>query len=203
MNKKEHWENVFSKKQQNEVSWYQPIPKSSIEFFESNKIPLEANIIDIGSGDSYFIDYLLEKGYGNIYALDISENALVRLKKRLGAKGDKVNWIVSDILNFKPDVRFDYWHDRAVFHFLSDANEIKKYISIANDSISTNGKMMIATFSDTGPLKCSGLEIKQYSQQSLEKAFSTHFQKIKCMNETHSTPFDTSQDFTFCSFKKI
>jgi len=100
MNKKEHWESVFSQKQQTEVSWYQPVPKSSIDFFESNSVPKDAAIIDVGSGDSYFIDYLINNGYQNVYALDISEHALARLKTRLGDKANRVHWIVSDVLDF-------------------------------------------------------------------------------------------------------
>ena len=202
MNKKEHWENVFSQKQQNEVSWYQPVPKSSIEFFESNNVPLDANIIDVGSGDSYFIDYLIDKGYKNVYALDISEHALNRLKTRLGEKAKNVHWIVSDILDFKSDVTFDYWHDRAAFHFLADKKDVNKYISITHDYVAPKGKMMVATFSDSGPLKCSGLNIQQYSKTDLENQFANYFDKIKCVNETHPTPFNTSQNFTFCSFMK-
>jgi 2-polyprenyl-3-methyl-5-hydroxy-6-metoxy-1,4-benzoquinol methylase len=140
MDKKQHWETVFSQKQQNEVSWYQPVPKSSIEFFESNPIPKEANIIDVGSGDSYFIDYLVDKGYQNIYALDISEHALNRLKARLGEKANAVHWIVSDVLDFKADTHFDYWHDRAAFHFLSDPKDVDKYVSITDEYINKNGK---------------------------------------------------------------
>lgn len=202
MNKKEHWENVFSQKQQNEVSWYQPVPKASIEFFESNNIPKDANIIDVGSGDSYFIDYLVDKGYNNIYALDISEHALNRLKTRLGEKANSVHWIVSDVLDFKPSINFDYWHDRAAFHFLSDPNDVNKYISLTSEYIKPNGKMMVATFSDSGPLKCSGINIKQYSKEELANQFSKSFQKIKCIEETHPTPFNTTQNFTFCSFVK-
>lgn len=202
MNKKEHWENVFSQKQQNEVSWYQPVPKSSIEFFESNNVPLDANIIDVGSGDSYFIDYLIDKGYKNVFALDISEHALNRLKTRLGEKAKNVYWIVSDILDFKSDVAFDYWHDRAAFHFLADKKDINKYISITHDYVAPKGIMMVATFSDSGPLKCSGLNIQQYSKIDLENQFANYFDKIKCVNETHQTPFSTNQNFTFCSFIK-
>lgn len=202
MGNKEHWENVFSQKQQNEVSWYQPIPKSSIAFFESSDVPLDAKIIDVGSGDSYFIDYLVEKGYKNIYALDISEHALNKLKNRLGEKAQHVNWVVSDILDFRSDVTFDYWHDRAAFHFLADKNDVNKYIEIANDFISPKGILMVATFSDSGPLKCSGLNIQQYSKTDLENQFSNYFIKIKCIEETHPTPFNTTQNFTFCSFVK-
>jgi len=202
MGKKQHWENVFATKQQNEVSWYQPVPKSSIEFIQSNKISKQANIIDVGSGDSYFIDYLIEHGYENIYALDISENALLRLKNRLGEKANNVKWIVSDVLDFKSDVKFDYWHDRAAFHFLSETTDVDKYISITKDYISPHGKMMVATFSDSGPLKCSGLNIKQYSKSDLEKQFSKVFNKIECLEEVHLTPFNIHQNFTYCLFEK-
>lgn len=202
MDKKQHWETVFSQKQQNEVSWYQPVPKTSIEFLESNAIPKDAAIIDVGSGDSYFIDYLVDKGYQNVFALDISEHALQRLKQRLGEKANRVHWIVSDVLDFKPPVAFDYWHDRAAFHFLSDANDVDKYVAITSEYIKANGKMMVATFSDSGPLKCSGINIKQYSKDELANQFSNAFEKIKCVEEVHSTPFNTTQNFTFCSFKK-
>jgi SAM-dependent methyltransferase len=202
MNKRDHWEAVFSQKQQNEVSWYQPVPKSSIDFFESNSVPKDAAIIDVGSGDSYFIDYLVDKGYQNVYALDISEHALNRLKARLGDKANRVHWVVSDVLDFKAPVTFDYWHDRAAFHFLSDSNDVDKYVSITANYIKPNGKMMLATFSDSGPLKCSGINIKQYSKDELANQFSNTFEKIKCVDEVHPTPFNTTQNFTYCSFKK-
>lgn len=202
MNRREHWENVFSRKQEDEVSWYQPLPKSSIEFFESHELPFDANIIDVGSGDSYFIDYLVDRGYKNIYALDISEHALSRLRIRLGKRGNTVQWIVSDILNFKTDIKFDYWHDRAAFHFLSDTTDIDKYIQISSTYINADGKLMIATFSESGPEKCSGLNVKHYSKAELEHQFENYFHKIKCENEVHQTPFNTKQHFTFCSFLK-
>ena len=126
----------------------------------------------------------------------------MRLKIRLGAKADKVHFIVSDILDFKPTVKFDYWHDRAAFHFLADKDEVNKYISITQNYIAPKGKMMVATFSDSGPLKCSGLNIQQYSKSDLENQFANYFDKIKCVEETHPTPFNTSQNFTFCIFIK-
>jgi SAM-dependent methyltransferase len=203
MNKKEHWETVyFLRNNKHEVSWHQPVPKSSIDFFESNSVPKDAAIIDVGSGDSYFIDYLVDNGYQNVYALDISEHALNRLKIRLGDKANRVHWVVSDVLDFKAPVTFDYWHDRAAFHFLSDSNDVDKYVSITTNYIKPNGKMMLATFSDSGPLKCSGINVKQYSKDELATQFSNTFEKIKCVDEVHPTPFNTTQNFTYCSFKK-
>jgi ubiquinone/menaquinone biosynthesis C-methylase UbiE len=200
--KKEHWENVFTTKQETEVSWFQPYPKTSIEFVKLFNLPFDANIIDIGGGDSHFVDALLEEGYQNIWVLDISENALSRAKKRLGEKANKVNWIVSDIIDFIPTVSFDFWHDRAAFHFLTTDENINKYVGIAEKGIKSNGILVLGTFSETGPNKCSGLEIKQYSETSMSSRFELSFDRVKCITEEHQTPFNTTQNFLFCSFKK-
>jgi 2-polyprenyl-3-methyl-5-hydroxy-6-metoxy-1,4-benzoquinol methylase len=188
---------------ENEVSWFQPYPKTSVEFIEHFNLPLDANIIDVGGGDSHLVDVLIDKGYKNIYVLDISVNALLRAKKRLGDKAVKVNWIVSDIVDFKPPVKFDFWHDRAAFHFLTSEEKIYKYVSIAEDAIKTNGYLILGTFSEVGPTKCSGLEIKQYNETSMSARFEVAFKRIKCTTENHTTPFNTVQNFLFCSFYKL
>ena len=200
--KKQHWENVFATKAETEVSWFQNYPKTSIEFLELFNLPLDANIIDIGGGDSHFVDALIEKGYKNIYVLDISVNALLRAKKRLGDDAIKVNWIVSDVTEFNPTIKFDFWHDRAAFHFLTDEEKIYKYGSIAENAINKDGYLILGTFSENGPKKCSGLEIKQYSETSISARFEIAFDRIKCITEDHVTPFNTVQNFLFCSFKK-
>jgi len=200
--KKQHWENVFATKAETEVSWFQNYPKTSVEFLELFNLPLDANIIDIGGGDSHFVDALIEKGYKNIYVLDISVNALLRAKKRLGDDAIKVNWIVSDVTEFNPTIKFDFWHDRAAFHFLTDEEKIYKYGSIAENAINKDGYLILGTFSENGPKKCSGLEIKQYSETSISARFEIAFDRIKCITEDHVTPFNTVQNFLFCSFKK-
>jgi len=200
--KKEHWENVFTTKKETEVSWFQPYPKTSIEFVKLFNLPFDANIIDIGGGDSHFVDALLEEGYQNIWVLDISENALSRAKKRLGEKANKVNWVVSDIIDFIPNITFDFWHDRAAFHFLTTEENINKYVGIAEKGIKANGILVLGTFSETGPTKCSGLEIKQYSETSMSSRFELSFDRVKCITEEHQTPFNTTQSFLFFSFKK-
>jgi len=202
-NKKSHWENVFATKQPNEVSWTQEYPKTAMDYLESLHLSKTANIIDIGGGDSNLVDALLEKGYQNIWVLDISEFALERAKKRLGDKAHLVHWIVSDITEFKPEVTFDFWHDRAVFHFLTEEESINKYVAIIGDLINQNGNFLLGTFSENGPLKCSGLEIKQYSENTMKHTFNESFQAVKCFTENHTTPFDTTQNFQFCGFKKI
>lgn len=199
---KSHWENVFATKNPNEVSWTQKYPKTSMDYIESLNLSKTANIIDIGGGDSNLVDALLEKGYENIWVLDISEFALERAKKRLGDKANSVHWIVSDITEFKSEVAFDFWHDRAVFHFLTEQESIDKYLAIINNAIADNGNFLLGTFSENGPLKCSGLEIKQYSENTMKQTFSENFEAVKCFTENHKTPFDTVQNFQFCGFKK-
>jgi cyclopropane fatty-acyl-phospholipid synthase-like methyltransferase len=199
-NKKKHWESVYINKQPSEVSWTQDIPATSLKFIEEAKLDKTAKIIDIGGGDSKLIDFLLEKGYENISVLDISVQALERAKKRLGAKAEKVTWIVADINDFKPETNFDFWHDRATFHFLTTEQQIENYLNTVQKAV--NGYLMLGTFSENGPKKCSGLDIKQYSEEALSQTFQKNgFQKIKCLSEDHTTPFNTIQNFTFCSFK--
>lgn len=199
--KKTHWETVYKTKQPNEVSWTQEIPQTSLDFIHSFNLPKTAKIIDIGGGDSKLVDFLLDEGYENITVLDISENALEKAKNRLGDKAEKVNWVVSDITEYEPTERFDVWHDRATFHFLTTQEQINKYITNANNAI--NGYMTIGTFSNNGPKKCSGLEIKQYTEAELQDQLLKSFEKIRCITEDHITPFNTAQNFLFCSFKKI
>ena len=199
---KAHWEEVFATKAENEVSWFQPYPKTSVDFFELFNLPLNANIIDVGGGDSHLVDVLIEKGYRNIHVLDISANALNRAKQRLGHKAGLVHWIVSDVTEFKPEVKFDFWHDRAAFHFLTTEERIEKYVQVAEKSINHNGYLILGTFREGGPVKCSGLEIKQYSETSMSNRFERSFQRIKCITEEHQTPSNATQHFLFCSFRK-
>jgi ubiquinone/menaquinone biosynthesis C-methylase UbiE len=202
ISQQQHWDNIYSTKAENEVSWFQPYPKSSMKFVELFNLPLHVNIIDIGGGDSYFAEALLNKGYQNIYVLDISAKVIERAKKRLGAMASKINWIVSDVTKFEPPVQFDLWHDRAAFHFLTTEEKILKYISIAEGAIKKNGFLILGTFSNEGPEKCSGLKVKQYSELSMYAILKLSFDKIKCIKENHITPFKTTQHFLFCSFKK-
>jgi trans-aconitate methyltransferase len=199
-NRRNHWETVYDTKQPNEVSWTQENPRTSLDFIRETDLDKSAKIIDIGGGDSRLIDYLLEVGYENLTVLDISSKALERAKTRLGNKADRVTWIVSDITEFVPDTTYDIWHDRGTFHFLTTEDQIDKYLTIAQKWIT--GFLIVGTFSDKGPTKCSGLEIKQYTETALENQFNKNFQKLKCSNEDHKTPFETIQNFVFCMFRK-
>jgi len=199
---KQHWENVYGTKAEDDVSWFQTYPKTSMEFVESLHVDLSANIIDIGGGDSRLVDALLDKGYQNIWVLDISAASIEKAQKRLGANATKVHWIVSDVTEFIPPVKYQVWHDRAAFHFLTTEDKIASYVSIAEDAIHTDGYLVLGTFSENGPTKCSGLEIKQYSEASMAARFADSFEKLQCITEDHQTPFNTTQNFTFCSFRR-
>ena len=198
----EHWDVIYATKDEQEVSWFQPYPKTSMQFVDLFNLPLNANIIDIGGGDSHFVDALIAKGYTNIWVLDISAKAIEKAKQRLGKSASKIHWIVSDVTDFKPPVKFDFWHDRAAFHFLTTENQIYKYVSIAENAIKKDGYLILGTFSENGPTMCSGLNVKQYSKASMSARFEIVFKRIKCIEEDHTTPFHTTQNFLFCSFKK-
>lgn len=198
--RKAHWETVYETKNPDEVSWTQEVPKTSLEFIRSFGLDKKAKIIDIGGGDSKLVDFLIAEGFENISVLDISSAAIDKAKKRLGHKAEKVNWIVSDITEFNPNETYDVWHDRATFHFLITKPEIEKYLKTARKSVS--GYLTIGTFSENGPKKCSGLDIKQYSEETLTAELNNGFKKLRCITEDHITPFETTQNFLFCSFKK-
>lgn len=199
-NRKKHWETVYETKNPNQVSWTQETPKTSLELIQSFGLSKRARIIDVGGGDSKLVDHLLDQGFENITVLDISLKALEKAKQRLGERAKKVTWVVSDITAFKPERPFDLWHDRAAFHFLTTPEQIEKYKTIARTWVT--GYLIIGTFSENGPEKCSGLEIQQYSEAQLTAAFENGFEKMRCVIEDHKTPFDTVQNFVFCSFKK-
>ncbi len=203
IDRKQHWENIYTTKQPDEVSWFQPVPVTSLDFVKYFDIPFTARIIDIGGGDSLFADHLLDLGYKSITILDISEAALQRARIRLGDRAKQVTWIVDDAATFVPTEQYDFWHDRAAFHFLTRAEEIEHYIDAAQGSIAPGGILVLGTFSLQGAKKCSGLEICQYSEETMPARLEKYFEKIKCITVDHKTPFDTVQNFIFCSFRRM
>ena len=203
MTRKEHWEKVYQTKEFSEVSWYQATPTESIAFLEAAQLPRNAKIIDIGGGESLFVNYLLSAGYENITVLDISENAIEKKKIELKEDAAKITWIVSDIADFQPIQKYDFWHDRATFHFLTEKKEINKYLKTIKKYVNQQGILIVGTFSETGPTKCSGLAIKQYSETTLSERIGRFFNKIKCISTEHLTPFNTIQNFLFCSFQNL
>ncbi|AMR32505.1 SAM-dependent methyltransferase [Mucilaginibacter sp. PAMC 26640] len=199
-NQKAHWDDVYSNKTSDQVSWTQAVPQTSLDFIRQFALSKNASIIDIGGGDSKLVDFLLQEGFENITGLDVSAAAIDKAKARLGEKSNLVKWVVSHITEFKTNDHFDLWHDRATFHFLTSKSQIAAYLQIAGRSI--NNYRVVGTFSENGPDKCSGLPIKQYTEGQLQSQLKKGFKKIRCINEDHITPFKTKQNFLFCSFKK-
>lgn len=199
---KNHWENIYSNKDENEVSWFQTVPKTSHQLIKKLNLKSNDNIIDIGSGRSRILKILIDKGFNKLSYLDISKEACKKSKIALGDDKSKVNWNVENILNFKSKIKYKLWHDRAVFHFFTDKKDIEKYKEVSIKNISAGGYLVLGTFSINGPKKCSGLDVSQYSEQSLYEIFKSDFNLLESFYIDHQTPFDTTQNFLFCIFKK-
>jgi len=200
--RKTHWETIYQTKNLAEVSWYQSKPITSLKFISELDLKKDAKIIDIGAGEGYLADYLLADGFSDLTILDISEEALDHTKSRLGKKAENLKWITADISNFIPEEKYDLWHDRAAFHFLTEETQIQNYLKTLENSINPGGFVIMGTFSEKGPEKCSGLEIRQYSIPEMSDLLAGNFQKLHCENIDHITPSGAVQNFTFCSFQK-
>lgn len=198
--KRLHWEKVFETKSPDEVSWTESYPKTSMELINSLNLDKTHPVIDIGGGDSLLVDALMEAEFTDISVLDISEKALERAQKRLGKEAIKIQWIVCDVLDFKPQKKYALWHDRASFHFLTESQDIKRYTQLVNSSVKNH--LVLGTFSTSGPFKCSGLNITQYNCESHARCFGEQFEVIDCKDTIHTTPFGTEQNFVFSSFIK-
>lgn len=197
-----HWEQVYAQKALETCSWYQATPQLALDLLKTYQIAPTDRIIDIGGGDSLLIDHLLDLGYSHLSVLDISAKALSRAQTRLGQRAKQVNWITSNVLDFVPTQQYDFWHDRAAFHFFTVETDVQQYVDRAAQGVRTGGVLVVGTFSTEGPQKCSGLEIRQYSAQRLTEVFAEHFQKIDCFPVEHHTPAQIVQHFTFCVFRR-
>lgn len=201
-NLKEHWDRIYTSKKFEEASWYQETPATSLDLIETLNLSHDSEIIDVGGGDSYLCDYLLKLEYMNVSVLDISKNAIERAKKRLGDHAMEVNWIVSDVTGFRSEKQFDLWHDRAAFHFLTDEDQIEKYLFNLNNSLKPGGFLILGTFSEDGPEKCSGINVHNYSEVEMNKLLERDFEKISFRKIDHTTPWEAKQNFSFGVFRK-
>lgn len=200
---KSHWENIYTIKAPNEVSWYQLHPETSLELISRTGVEKTAQIIDVGGGASSLVDDLLSAGFKNITVLDIATAAIEKSKERLGELADDVIWIEADVTQASlPHLFYDVWHDRAVFHFLTNAKDRLCYINTVKESLKQGGHIVIATFAPDGPKKCSGLDTVRYSPQDLQREFGDNFLLVESVGEVHRTPFNTEQKFTYCLFQK-
>ncbi|VAW48460.1 tRNA (adenine57/58-N1)-methyltransferase [hydrothermal vent metagenome] len=203
MNSKEHWKNVYQNKSAEEVSWYQAIPTISLSIIRDSGLKKEQAIIDVGGGASTLVDSLLQEGFEDITVLDLSSQALEVAKQRLGERAEAVDWLAEDITQFSPKKKVFFWHDRAVFHFLTQSEDRAKYKKILASSVLSGGYVMIAVFSIGGPEQCSGLDIVQYDADKIKEALGVEFKLIDEQVEQHMTPSGNAQLFRYFVFRKV
>jgi len=195
--RRSHWENVYGSKLHTDVSWYQEIPDKSLALIKAAGVSTEDAIIDIGGGASTLVDHLLAAGHTDVTVLDLAATAFDQARKRLGEQAGKVNWVVSDVTQFKPQRQYRLWHDRAVLHFLTSAADRARYVDVLQDALGLGGHAVIATFGPDGPLKCSGLEIRRYSVSMLEELLGPEFEVQSHELENHQTPMGSTQQFLY------
>jgi SAM-dependent methyltransferase len=197
VDKKTHWQNIYRDKAPTEVSWHQSEPTLSLQLIHRCGIDLEEALIDIGGGASLLVDYLSREGFSNLAVLDISGHALALAKQRLGDAANGIEWLEIDITEFTPSHQYALWHDRAVFHFLTDRSDREKYIQALNFALRPGGHLIIAAFAIGGPEKCSGLDIVQYDAAKLKAELGAGFTLVEVRDELHLTPSDKEQHFTY------
>lgn len=199
---KQHWENIYDSKADNEVSWFQENPLTSLNLIEKySSGRLNCSFIDVGGGNSLLVSKMLERNFTDITLLDISKKAIERSLKRI--TDSQIKSIESNILELEVEKPYEIWHDRAVFHFLTKELEIDKYIEIVKKSIQSKGYLILATFSESGPEKCSGLDITQYSEAKFKSLFEPFFELQECFDQVHTTPTGNIQNFVWAVFRKI
>lgn len=199
---KAHWDRIYAERSPFEVSWYQSEPALSLELVRRSGIAPDRPIIDVGGGASNFVDHLLAGGYQQIAVLDISVQALGHTQARLGASAEQVEWYEADITTFSPPHHFALWHDRAVFHFLTDAQARRRYVDVLERALLPDGQVIIAAFGIGGPAKCSGLEIVQYEAAALGFVLGEGFRLVDTVHETHLTPRGATQLFGYHRFAR-
>jgi SAM-dependent methyltransferase len=198
MDSKKHWTKVYGDKPADRVTWYQANPQQSLDMITATGVPADDAIIDVGGGLSFLVDYLLKAGYQDLTVLDIAGNALKSSKDRLGEAANDVAWLEADITEVElPEHHYALWHDRAVFHFLTETKDQQRYASTVRRSLQPGGHIILATFAVDGPPKCSGLDVRRYGQEEISAVFGDGFHLVSSVDELHHTPWDTTQKFTY------
>jgi 2-polyprenyl-3-methyl-5-hydroxy-6-metoxy-1,4-benzoquinol methylase len=194
-----HWERVYQTKRPDEVSWYRAHLETSLALIEEAAPDRDARIIDVGGGESTLVDDLLGHGYRNVSVLDLSSTALDVAKDRIDAKSDTVDWLCGDVTTFAfANHQYDVWHDRAVFHFLTEAVDRAAYVRQVARAVKPGGHVVVATFGPEGPTKCSGLDVVRYDSDALHDEFGSRFRLMKHLTELHQTPAGVIQQFVYC-----
>ncbi len=196
-----HWERIYRKRRPEELSWFQQKPERSLGMIEQLSLPRSAAIIDVGGGASSLVDFLLQQGWQDLTVLDISGAALQQARARLGKQAQRISWIEADITRFSSERRYTLWHDRAVFHFLTDEADRRNYMEVLTKSLEPGGYLLMATFAKDGPQKCSGLNVVQYCPESLASELGKPFSLKESQRETHTTQGGVEQRFVYCLFQ--
>ncbi len=199
--RKQHWDQIYSSKSPREVSWFQQEPVVSLRLIQDSVPDRTQPILDVGGGPSLLVDRLLERSYTQLSVLDISANALDQAKQRLGQRADQIEWYVSDVTEFSPPHPYACWHDRAVFHFLTDAADRARYVEALSSALQPGGHLVLAAFSLDGPTRCSGLDIVQYSAERLQQELGDNFKFLEQEDEVHITP--ARQEQLFCYYRFV
>lgn len=202
MSKKDHWESIYKDKSSTQLSWYQEEPTISLSLIRNLSLNKTESIIDVGAGASTLVDYLLLDGFKNITVLDLSSNAFAIARERLGEKAELIHWKVEDVMCHDAEHNYSLWHDRAVFHFLTEKNDREQYRKVLEASVKKGGYVIIAAFAIGGPTKCSGLDIVQYDAEKLQNELGANFKIIDEMSVKHITPAGNEQSFGYYVFSK-
>lgn len=197
---KDHWEGVYKQRNTTDISWYQSHPEYSLALIETAGRGHTASIIDVGGGASTLVDNLISTGYNHVTVLDIAHGAIEQARARLGDRAGKVTWLECDITHYSPTREFDIWHDRAVFHFLTDEEDQARYLAVLDKALDPQGQAIIATFSENGPGQCSGLNVVCYSPESLSHTLGPGYRLVETLTEDHHTPHGGVQQFIYCRF---
>jgi len=196
---REHWDAVYGRKPPDRVSWYRPHLEQSLRFIEAARLDRDAAIIDVGGGASTLVDDLLGRGFTNLTVLDVSPRAIEAARARLGERAARVRWLVADVTQADlPAGGYDFWHDRAVFHFLRDEADRHRYVGAVERAVKPGGHVMVATFGPEGPTQCSGLDVVRYGADELHAEFGAAFEKVAAATEVHTTPWGGAQQFVYC-----
>jgi SAM-dependent methyltransferase len=197
-----HWENVYATKDEKEVSWFEESPETSLALIRSTGVNAGSSVIDIGGGASRLVDALIDEGFEAITVLDLSEKALTIAKARLGALGTRVRWVVADVTKWQPSETYDFWHDRAALHFLTDPEDRIAYAGRVRKAVRPGGHVIIGTFAPDGPERCSGLRVVRHDAVSLGEMLGSEFELIESRPYSHRTPTGATQRFQFSRFRR-
>jgi SAM-dependent methyltransferase len=203
MNRQEHWNQVYQTKGTQDVSWYQRRPDLSLALIAASGVSKDTGVIDVGGGASTLVDFLLDDGYSRLAVLDLSGAALAHSRSRLGARAGAVEWFEADMTSFEPPHRFGLWHDRAVLHFLTVAEDQHGYVATLRRTLQPGGVAIISTFALDGPPKCSELDVRRYDEQSIQAELGAEFQLQEVRRETHITPWQSEQRFIYFRFQRV